>query len=405
MINEFSLSSLTIVTPHEVKPDSSIKLTEGKIDGFARSTGKDYKIGGAYILFPAIINPHDHLFGTYYPKIGNGTYICWLPWDYDLKSSPVYEERNKNTPFEIYQIGAYKNLISGVTTVHDHIPHQVNDVFIEKLPIRVLKDYSLAHEASVYDLKWGDGIEVEFKRAVLNNIPFVTHIEEGFDEESLRGIDILDEHNALDDHTVLIHGIGFSSSDIKKVAKRQAHFVWCPGSNVYMFERTAKVKELLNAGVNMSIGTDSPASGELNILCEVRFAKKVYREMYGDELEDKTIVEMITTNPAKAFRVQDKLGSLEQKKMGDLLIINGDREKPYGSLVNAELKDVALVFMEGVPLYGDDNFENIFKDFNIKYSKIRIEGKNKLIVGDPKGLMERVRKNVGYKKKLPFLPI
>ena len=100
MINEFSLSSLTIVTPYEIKLDSSIKLTDGKIDGFARSTDKDYEIGGASILFPAIINPHDHLFGSYYPKIGNGSYICWLPWDYDLKSSPVYEERNKNTPFD-----------------------------------------------------------------------------------------------------------------------------------------------------------------------------------------------------------------------------------------------------------------------------------------------------------------
>jgi cytosine/adenosine deaminase-related metal-dependent hydrolase len=172
-----------------------------------------------------------------------------------------------------------------------------------------------------------------------------------------------------------------------------------------MFDRTAKVKELLHAGVNMSIGTDSPATGELNILCEVRFAKKVYREMYGDELDNKTIVEMITSNPAKAFRVQDRLGSLEQEKIGDLLIINGDREKPYDSLVRAELKDIALVFSEGVPLYGDDKFEEIFKDFNIKYSKISIEGKTKLIIGDPKGLMEKVRKNVGFNKELPFLPI
>ena len=73
--------------------------------------------------------------------------------------------------------------------------------------------------------------------------------------------------------------------------------------------------------------------------------------------------------------------------------------------INAELKDIALVFIEGVPLYGDDEFENIFKDFNIEYSKIKIEGKNKLIIGDPKGLMEKVRKNVGFNKELPFLPI
>lgn len=405
MIDEYSLSSLTIVTPYEIKSGASIKISQGKITDFSRSTVKDYEIGDSYILFPAIINPHDHLYGSYYPKVGNGTYICWLPWDYDLKSSPVYEERNKNTPFEIYQIGAYKNLISGVTTVHDHIPHCVNDAYIDKLPIRVLRNYTLAHEASVYDLKWGDGVDIEHNRAIENNIPFVTHIEEGFDEESLRGIDILEANKALSEYTVLIHGIGFSEADIKKVAKRKAHFIWCPGSNVYMFERTAKVKELMQAGVNISIGTDSPASGELNILDEIRFAKKVYGEMYNEELNDETIIKMITVNPAKAFRVQDRLGSLEKNKSGDLLIISGEKGNPHSSLINAGLEDISLIFLEGKPLYGDDKFESIFQDLNSEYIRIKIEGRNKLIFGDPKGLMEKVRKNVGFHKELPFLPI
>jgi len=405
MLDEFSLSSLTVVTPHEVKSATCIQISNGKIKGFSRSKVKDYVISGPYILFPAIINPHDHLFGSYHPKIGNGIYICWLPWDYDLKSSPIYEERNKNTPFEIYQIGAYKNLISGVTTVHDHIPHHVNDPFISKLPIRVLKNYSLAHEASVYDLKWGDGIDVEHRKAVENNIPFVTHIEEGFDEESLRGIDTLDDYKALSEYTVLVHGIGLSCADMKKVAKRRAHLVWCPGSNVYMFQRTAKVKELMELGVNICIGTDSPATGELNILDEIRFAKKVYKEMYDEDLDDRTVVQMITVNPAKAFRLQNSLGSLEKGKLGDLLLITGNPKKPYTSLVNSKLKDISLVFLEGKPLYGDKEFENIFQDLGTHYKTIKIQGKEKLIIGDPVGLMEKMRKNVGFHKELPFLPI
>jgi cytosine/adenosine deaminase-related metal-dependent hydrolase len=405
MSEEYSLSSLTIVTPREVKHDTSIKILNGKIDSFAKSKEKNYDIDGEYILFPALINAHDHLFGTYHPKIGNSPYICWLPWDYDLKSSPVYEERNKNNPFDIYMVGAYKNLISGVTTVHDHIPHHINDPFIDKLPIRVLKDYSLSHEASVYDLKWGDGIGIEHKKAVDNNIPYVTHIEEGFDIESLRGIENLEEQGALSEHTVLVHGIGFSKSDIQKVAKKHAHFVWCPGSNYFMFKRTAKVKEIHKAGINVSIGTDSPASGELNLIDEIKFAKKIYKDMYNEELDDKLIVEMITVNPGEAFRIHDKLGSLEKGKLGDLLLIAGDTKDPYSSLVKANLKDIALVFMEGVPLYGDKQFTDIFNDNGSDYTKIRIDGKEKLIIGDPKGLMEKVSEIVGFEKKLPFLPI
>jgi len=405
MITEYSFSSITMATPETVKGDVSLKISNGRIKEFKKSSQNDFTIGDEYFLFPALINIHDHLFGTYYPKIGNGPYICWLPWDYDLKSSPIYEERNKNSAYEIYLLGSYKNLISGVTTVQDHIPHKVNDPFIEKLPIRVIKDYTLSHEVSVYDLKWGNGIDVEYKKAVENDIPYITHVEEGFDIESLRGIEILEDHGALSEHTILIHGIGFNENDIKLVAKRNANFVWCPGSNMFMFNRTAKIKDILKEGINVSIGTDSPSSGEINILEEIRFAKKVYYEMYGEELDDKEIVRMITVNPAKALRMQKDLGSIEKGKKADLLLISKTDNNPYSSLVNAKLSDIALVIMEGKPIYGDENFAELFNALEVDHERITIEGKNKLIVGSPTKLMNDIWKNIGYKKKLPFLPI
>ena len=405
MLSEFSLSSVTFVSPLKVKNNASIRIVDGKIEDYSKSGVKDYVLGKSYILFPSIFNPHDHLFGTYYPKIGEGPYVCWLPWDYDLKRSDVYTERNKNSPIDIYLIGSYKNLISGVTTVHDHIPHKVNDPLINKLPIRVLSDYALSHECSAYDLKWGDGIDAEYRKAVEKDIPYVTHIEEGWDTEALRGIDILLENGALGEHTVMIHGIGFSDEDIERIAEKKANFVWCPGSNIFMFGKTARVKEIMSAGINTSIGTDSPASGELHILEEIRFAKENYRKMYNEDLPDKTIVQMITCNPAKAFRLQDKLGSLEKGMLGDLLVVTGDQKKPYASLVNAKLKNIALVVMEGKPLYGDEEFRAFFEDSETDYTSITIEGKNKLIIGDPKALIDKLREAVGYQKELPFLPI
>jgi len=405
MSAEFSLTVKTMVTPDEVVRDAHVRIAGGKIVDFTLSETKNYTLSKNHILFPSIFNSHDHLFGTYYPKIGNGRYVCWLPWDFDLKSSEVYKERNKNSPLDIYLVGAYKNLISGVTTVHDHIPHEVNNPIIDKLPIRVLKHYTLSHEASAYDLKWGEGIDLEHKKAVEQNLPYVTHIEEGWDEESKRGIDILLEHRALSEHTVMIHGIALSQRDIGLVSKSGAHFIWCPGSNMFMFGKTAKVREILEAGVNISIGTDSPATGELNILEEIRFAKKTYREIYDRELDDKLIVMMITKNPAKAFRLDGELGSIDRGKLSDLLVISGDGKEPYASLVNAGLKDIALVMMEGKPLYGDTQYAEIFNDCGNGFTQINVEGKDKLVVGDPQALMNKLRKTVGFHKELPFLPI
>jgi cytosine/adenosine deaminase-related metal-dependent hydrolase len=402
---EYSLSVKSMVTPDEVVKDAHIRIDEGKIVDFSASDKKTYTLKKKHVLFPALFNAHDHLFGTYYPKIGDGPYVCWFPWDFDLKSGEVYKERNKNKPFDIYLLGSYKNLISGVTTVHDHIPHIINDPFIDKLPIRVIKDYALSHEASAYDLKWGDGIDIEHRKAMKNNIAYVTHIEEGWDQESMRGIDILVEHNALTEYTVMIHGIAFSRKDIELVARSKSHFIWCPGSNMFMFGKTAKIRDIIGAGINTCIGTDSPSSGEINLLEEIRFAKKVYRELYSEELEDREIVRMITINPAKAFRMQDKVGSIEKGKLGDLLVIEGKDKNPYTSLVNAQLGDIALVIQEGKPLYGDADYGEIFEDMSSDYTRISIEGKDKYVVGDPQTLMDKVRKNVGFHKELPFLPI
>ena len=64
MNDEYSISDITIVTPKELLDNASIRISDGKIKDFSKSEVKDYSIKGAYILFPALINAHDHLFGS-----------------------------------------------------------------------------------------------------------------------------------------------------------------------------------------------------------------------------------------------------------------------------------------------------------------------------------------------------
>ena len=125
--------------------------------------------------------------GNYLPRIGpaNGAYyLNWSYWENDLRASAVVLDERANIAVEqMYQLSSYKNLFSGVVTVNDHFPHEFNEPFIPGLPIRVLRDYTLAHECSSFDLKWGDGIQIEHRRAVERDHPFITHLEEGFDPE------------------------------------------------------------------------------------------------------------------------------------------------------------------------------------------------------------------------------
>jgi cytosine/adenosine deaminase-related metal-dependent hydrolase len=254
-------------------------------------------------------------------------------------------------------------------------------------------------------LKWGDGIEIEHKRAVEKNYPFITHLEEGFDEESQQGVEILEKLNCLDDYDILIHCIGFSKEDISKVKEAGAHIGWCPASNMFMFNVTCRIREILDAGINVSIGTDSTHTGSFNLLEEMRYARALYRKMYGQDLAAKDIVKMVTTHPAKAFRMDKEIGSIEEGKRADLLLIEPTDKDPYEALVKMEPKDIQLLLWKGEPILGDVRYKELFENTKQNHNTISLMGSPKLVKGDPAGLLKRIRNNVGFKKDLDFMPL
>ncbi len=381
--------------------DSSVRVRGNNIDAVDEKAEFDLPLKDTTIS-PAFINAHDHLLGTYWPKVGHGPYPTWREWDIDLKASDVYKERSKISNEDLYLLGSFRNLISGALTVSDHVPHTLNDPLIPKMPVRIIRDYALAHEVSRYDLKWGDGVAKEHAKAVAKDIPFITHIEEGFDEESKRGIDKLIRDKALSDHTVLVHGLALSAADTKAIARAQAHLVWCPTSNMFMFDRTGDVRAWRKNGINVSLGTDSPMSGGINILEEMRFARDTYAARYGETLSDRDIVAMVTVNPAKALRLTG-LGTLEKNATADIIAVNGTGG--YRALVNAGLRDIRLVIHEGRPVYGDEMCIPLFEQCSVKYARIRVAGVAKVTSYDITGLLSRIRTSAGYSKELPFLPI
>ncbi|GAB1484941.1 hypothetical protein MASR2M78_37590 [Treponema sp.] len=224
-MESYSLTSGVLVTPKGIISAGSIAIRASRIASFSKQEKKSFALGASSIVYPALLNVHDHLRGNYLPRVGpkaNSFYLNWLPWDNDLKASSTYSERSNLTVDELYSLSAYKNLFSGVTTVNDHFPHELNDSLLPKLPIRAFREYCLAHECSSFDLNWGDGIGIEHQRALDNNWPFITHLEEGFDAESMDGVGVLERLGRLEEHCLLIHCIGLSEADIAKIAKAKA---------------------------------------------------------------------------------------------------------------------------------------------------------------------------------------
>jgi 5-methylthioadenosine/S-adenosylhomocysteine deaminase len=410
-LEAYAFKDAVVVTPRKIRDHAKLLIEEGRVAGFGLGSRRELALGPERYVYPALINVHDHLRGNYLPRVGPkpGTYYeNWSYWDADLKSSSVFAERSAIDVATMYRLSAYKNLFSGVATVNDHFPHEINEPHLDGLPIRVIKEYCLAHECSSFDLKWGDGLEVEHARAVERDWPFITHLEEGFDPESQDGIGVLEKALCLDEHAVLVHCIGFSDEDIRKTKKAGATLAWCPASNVYMFNLTCKIRKLLRSGVNVALGTDSTHTGSVNLLEEMKFARSCYHSMYGEELPAKTLYDMVTANPAKAFRMEGEIGVLEPGALADIAVFRAKADDAYESLCAAESEDLELLTLGGVPIYGDearyaDFFAPELSDRG-RYGRVTVGGRAMFVKGDPADLYASVRKAVGFAKKLDYLP-
>ena len=404
-MKKWVISGMTILNPDKTTEKANILIENGRISSVSnKDMGGHISFNAGGVISSGLINSHDHLLGNYYPKVGNGPYENWLPWDNDLKSSPVYQERQQIENRDLYLLAAYRNLISGVTTVSDHIPHFVAEPFYDILPVKAIREYALAHSITSFALAWGEGIEAEYKKALADDIPFITHIAEGFDHETIKDLSTLDKQGGLGDHSVLVHGIAFSESDMDLIKKKNASVVWCGDSNMFMFNKTTNIKMLIDKKINVCIGTDSPMSGGENILSEMHFDRKLYKKLYAEELSDEIIYKMVTVNPAKAFRLYDS-GDIREGNIADLVVVR-DRGGSYiNSVVSAELKDIMLVVINGMPSYGDVEFAPLFDSLGVKYQNIVLAGKEKIIIGDLKGLLRRISRVVGFKKEYPFMPV
>jgi len=139
-----------------------------------------------YLALPGLINSHDHLGLNLFPRLGKPPYSNFYAWVDDIyhpDESPIRDVLQVPLADRLWW-SAYKNLISGVTTVIHHDPYY-RKVFNRKFPIKILKNYGWAHS-----LRYGDNVPGAFKKS--RGKPFIIHAAEGVDEESSREIVELD---------------------------------------------------------------------------------------------------------------------------------------------------------------------------------------------------------------------
>ena len=115
----------------------------------------------------------------------------------------------------------------------------------------------------------------------------------------------------LDRYTLAVHCVKVSDEDINILAAHDTHVCLCPRSNAFIGVGRAPMENILTAGINTSLGTDSLASNhDLNLWNELAY----FIQQLDLKLSIETAVALITCNPARALLMDRWLGSLEQGK-------------------------------------------------------------------------------------------
>jgi 5-methylthioadenosine/S-adenosylhomocysteine deaminase len=173
----------------------------------------------------------------------------------------------------------------------------------------------------------------------------------------------LDHLGCLDERTVLAHCVHLDDAELDLLASRGAHVAHNPMSNMKLASGFARVPEMLERGINVSLGTDGPLSGnDLDMWMAVRLAATIHKGFTGraDTISTRQAIDMLTVNGAKALGAADRLGSLETGKLADMVLVDIKRPHavplfdPMTHLVYSTNKsDVRHVFLSGEQVVKD----------------------------------------------------
>jgi 5-methylthioadenosine/S-adenosylhomocysteine deaminase len=124
-----------------------------------------------------------------------------------------------------------------------------------------------------------------------------------------------------------VHMTQLQDDEIPLLASTGSHVIHCPESNMKLASGTCPVKQLLEEGVNVALGTDSSSSNnDLDMFGEMRSAAMLAKisSMDATAVPAEQALKMATINGARALGIDDITGSLEPGKFADIVAVNFD---------------------------------------------------------------------------------
>jgi cytosine/adenosine deaminase-related metal-dependent hydrolase len=326
------------------------------------------------IAFPGLINSHDHLDFNLFPQLGNQVYKSYREWGEDIQKNDMeIIESVLGVPEEIrIKWGLYKNLVNGFTTVVNHGKHvEISNPFIN-----VFQECHSLH--SVREKGW----KFKLNRPFAGTQPFVIHVGEGVDQAAFEEIDELLRWNLFKRKIIAVHGV---SMDMRQAAAFEA-LVWCPDSNLFMLNATARVDKLKQE-TKILFGTDSTLSAEWNAWEHIRLARET------EMLNDDELFQSLTILPAGTWGLNGR-GVLAEGKKADIVIArvkNGKKNMDDFFQLNPE--DILLVACGGKIVLFDESLHSLLSNLTgtNQFGELIVNGCTKWVIGNPGALIKEIK--------------
>jgi 5-methylthioadenosine/S-adenosylhomocysteine deaminase len=161
----------------------------------------------------------------------------------------------------------------------------------------------------------------------------------------------------MDENFIAVHGVFLTKREIE--ALRSSTVVHCPSSNLKLANGVAPIPELVEAGANIVLGTDSAATNNsLNMFTEARTAALLHKSTHWDPtiLGYETCFRMATQNAAKALDLN--VGAMEGGKLADLVLLDKRSVHPFSpsNIVYCTTQRVDTTIVNGAILYRNGAF-------------------------------------------------
>jgi len=182
-------------------------------------------------------------------------------------------------------------------------------------------------------------------------------------------VEYLDSLNVLGSDAIAAHCVSLSQKDIRILKEKEVKVSHNPVSNLKLASGVSPVPSLLDAGVTVALGTDSPCSNNNSDMFEVmKMTALLHKGVNRNPtlLSAEQVLRMATVEGAKALLWDRQIGSIETGKDADLAIISF--KKPHlcplynevSHLVySARAADVDTVLVKGKIVMEDQEVKTV----------------------------------------------